>query len=133
MEFEGLETVEQAELAAQYRLTEALWSKLVEQGLRERSQGRIEAFLFAPDEDAAASLAAGYVKAGWLREIEPAEDDSGRFRIRRDSQRVYLTRQAFLELVEVMMISAHRHGCAFDGFQVDVSAVQPPRRWWHFW
>ena len=131
--FQGLEAIDPDELEVQYRLTEALWSKLVEQGVRDRSHGRIEAFLFAPDESAAASLTASYVKHGWLREVAQPEDGSGRFRIELVSNLACLTRQALLDLVDVMMVSAHNHGCAFDGFQVEVSAVQPPRPWWRFW
>lgn len=129
----GLEEVDQTELQAQYLRTEALWSTLLEQGVRNRSQGRIEAFLFAGDASAAASLIANYVKAGWLPLIEPIDDGSGQIRIKLVSSLVCLTREAFLELVDVMMISAHKHRCVFDGFQVEVSAVQPAPPWWRFW
>lgn len=133
MEVKGLEALDPDELKAQHRLADALWSMLVEQGVRDRSRGRIEGFLFAPEEGAAASLTASFVKHGWLGEVEPVDDGSSRFRIKLVSNLVYLTRQGLLDLVDVMMVSAHHHGCAFDGFQVDVSAVQPPRPWWRFW
>jgi len=133
MEVQGREALEPDQRTVQYRLTEALWSRLVEQGVRDGSQGQIEGFLFAPDETAAAAVAASYVNNGWLREVDQLEDGSGRLRIKLVSKPVYLTRQALLELADVMMVSAHHHGCAFDGFQIAVSAVRPPRPWWRFW
>ena len=44
----------------------------------------------------------------------------------------YLSTEALLELVDVMMIAAHESGCVFDGFQVDLSDLQQ-RPWWKFW
>ena len=45
---------------------------------------------------------------------------------------VHLSRDAFLELVDVMMIAADEAGCVFDGFQVDLSDLQR-RPWWKLW
>jgi hypothetical protein len=44
----------------------------------------------------------------------------------------HLSREALLELVDVMMIAAHDSGCGFDGFPVDLSDLQR-RSWWKFW
>ena len=131
--YAGIDKVDQNALRAQYALTEALWSKLIEQGLRERSEGKVEAVFFADHEIAAASLTAAFdVDRQWLREITPLDDGSGRLRVKVVTPEAVLTRKAFLELVEVMMVAAYQHGCVFDGFQVDVSAIRR-RPWWSIW
>ena len=132
MRVKGLDEVDQDELRAHYARTEALWIQLLEQGIRSRSQGRVEAILFADDERAAAALVAGYLRNQWHREIEPVEDGAPKLRLKLVSPLVHLRRETFMDLVGVLMVSAHHHGCVFDGFQVDVSAVQI-RPWWRFW
>jgi len=131
--YAGLDQVDPNALEAQYALTEALWTKLLEQGVEDGTPGRIEAFFFAEHEIAAAALAAAFVSKGdWRRELVALADDSAQVRVKLITPMVALTRQAFLELVDVAMVAAHARGCVFDGFQVDVSALQR-RPWWRFW
>jgi len=129
--FSGLERVDPAALERQRVLTDALWTTLCEQGLRNRSAGRIESFFLSTSRSAADSLAAAYGGDGWEVEIDSIPGESEELRIKIVSPEVALTRTAFLELVEVMMIAAVDHGCSFDGFQVNMKAVR--RRWWHLW
>jgi hypothetical protein len=49
-----------------------------------------------------------------------------------DATHLAVIRDGPLELVDAMMIAAHDSGCAFDGFQVDLSDLQQ-RPWWKFW
>jgi len=116
--FAKLENVDPEELHAQYALTEALWSRLVGLGIQSGTSGRIEAFFFADHEHTAASLVGAFTSSGWLQEISKTEEGVGRRRVKVVTPEVNLTREAFLELVEVMMIAAHEHSCVFDGFQV---------------
>jgi hypothetical protein len=60
------------------------------------------------------------------------DDPPGTISVKIISPLAYLSREALLELVDVMMIAAHESGCVFDGFQVDLSDLQQ-RPWWKFW
>lgn len=128
--YRGLDKVDPNRLQAQRALTEALWSELNKQGVRKGSAGRIEAFFFADDESAAESLVGAF--EDWVHEVTPDNDGSTRLRVMLVSPEVALSRDAFLELVDVMMIAAVEYACVFDGFQVDIGTVQR-RPWWRLW
>jgi hypothetical protein len=128
--YRGLEKVDQQQLAAQRLLTEALWTKLREQGIRSGSTGRIESYFWAKDETTAASLTASFKSsAGWDSKIEPAVQTPDRFQVKIVSPEATLNRKAFLELIEVMMVAAHESKCVFDGFQVDHATIRR-KPWW---
>jgi hypothetical protein len=109
----GIESVDPRELESQRALTAALWSTLTEQGMRDGTPGRIECYFFAKSD-------------------ANSDNPLGRLSVHIISPPVHLSKEAFLELVDVAMIAAHESSCIFDGFQVDTSALQE-RRWWKFW
>jgi hypothetical protein len=125
MALRGIEKVDAQALAAQRSLTEALWLTLEGQGLKNRTAGRIECFFGANSDTVAAALVNAF-PAEWDREVSPRD---GVFSVKITTPLVHLSRDAFLELVDVMMIAADEAGCVFDGFQVDWSGLQRrPRR-----
>jgi len=82
------------------------------------------------DEAASASLTASFGRSpGWLHEVTRVDDAPGTLRVKLVSPEVVLSREAFLELADVMMIAAEECACVFDGFQVDVAAIRR-RPWW---
>ena len=70
--------------------------------------------------------------ADWNHEVSAINDPPGGISVKIVSPLAYLSREALLELVDVMMIAAHGSGFVFDGFQVAVSDLQQ-RPWWKFW
>jgi hypothetical protein len=128
MALRGIENVDAQALAAQRSLTEALWLTLQGQGLKNRTAGRIECFFIAGADTMAEALVNAF-PADWDHEVSPRD---GVISVKITTGLVHLSRDAFLELVDVMMIAADEAGCVFDGFQVDWSALQR-RPWWKFW
>jgi hypothetical protein len=128
MALRGIENVDAKALAAQRSLTEALWLTLQGQGVKNRTPGRIECFFIAGADTVAAALVNAF-PAEWDREVSPWD---GVFSVKITTELVHLSRDAFLELVDVMMIAADEAGCVFDGFQVDLNDLQR-RPWWKFW
>ena len=99
----------------------------------ERTPRRIECFFIACADSAVASLLNGFPEtAEWNHEVSRTDDPPGTISVKIISPLAYLSREALLELVDVMMIAAHESGCVFDGFQVDLSDLQQ-RPWWKFW
>jgi hypothetical protein len=132
VEYKGIERVDAEALSAQRSLTEALWLTLQRQGVRDGTSRRIECLFVAPEDSAVASLLNGFPEtAGWNHEVSAIDGTPGGISVKLISPLAYLTREAFLELVDVMMITAQDSGCVFDGFQVDLSDVQQ-RPWWKF-
>lgn len=133
VEYKGIEKVGAQALSAQRSLTEALWLTLQRQGVKNRTSRRIECFFIARTGSAVASLLNGFPETGeWNHEVSRIDDPPDAISVKVISPLVYLTREALLELVDVMMIAAHEAGCVFDGFQVDLSDLQQ-RPWWKFW
>lgn len=133
VEYKGIEKVDAQALSAQRSLTEALWRTLQGQGVKDTTSGRIECVFVAREDAAVASLLNAFPEtAEWDHEVSAIDDPPGGISVKITSPRAYLSREAFLELVDVMMIAAHESGCVFDGFQVDVSALRQ-RPWWKFW
>jgi hypothetical protein len=133
VEYRGIEKVDAQALSAQRSLAEALWRTLQEQGMTDGTARRIECFFVARGHPAVASLLTSFPEAAeWEHEVSRIDDPPGAVSVKVISPLSYLSRQALLELVDVMMIAAHDAGCVFDGFQVDVSDLQR-RRWWKFW
>jgi hypothetical protein len=129
-ELRGIESVDLRELESQRALTAALWSTLKEQGVKDRAPGRIECYFVAESDTHVAALVAAFPR--WEREIANSNNLREQLLVRLISPLVHLSREAFLELVDVAMIAAHESSCIFDGFQVDTSALLK-RRWWKFW
>ncbi|UPJ49270.1 hypothetical protein IVB30_41080 [Bradyrhizobium sp. 200] len=129
-ELRGIEGVDPRELESQRALTAALWSTLKEQGVIDGTPGRIECYFFAKSDAHVTALVAAFPR--WEREIANSDNPLGRLSVHIISPPVHLSKEAFLELVDVAMIAAHESSCIFDGFQVDTSALQK-RRWWKFW
>jgi|SRR5215475_8152571 len=137
-EFPGIENVDPEQRQAQRALTEALWSKLEEQGVDDRTAGRIECQFYAKDIAAVRALLPAF--PGWERNIGTVwernggtvDDAPGELSITLVSPLVHLSREAFLELVDVALIAARQSSCVFDGFQVDMSTLVK-RPWWRFW
>jgi hypothetical protein len=133
VEYRGIERVDAQALSAQRSLTEALWLTLQRQGVKDRTSRRIECFFVAGEDTAVASLLNGFPEtAEWNHEVSRIDDPPGAISIKIISPLAYLSREALLELVDVMMIAAHDSGCVFDGFNVDLSDLQQ-RPWWKFW
>jgi hypothetical protein len=133
VEYKGIEKVDAQALSAQRSLTEALWLTLQRQGVKNRTPRRIECFFIACADSAVASLLNGFPEtAEWNHEVSRIDDPPGTISVKIISPLAYLSREALLELVDVMMIAAHESGCVFDGFQVDLSDLQQ-RPWWKFW
>ena len=129
---QGIENVDAEALSAQRALTEALWQTLQRQGLKDGTSRSIECFFIARDEAVVPALLNGFPEtAGWRHELSVIDNTAGGTAIKLISPPAYLTRQALLELVDVMMIAAHDSGSVFDGFQVDLSDLQR-RPWWKF-
>lgn len=130
MSVTGLERVNSEELERQRALTQALWSKLEEQGLENGTQGHIECYFLAPGDAEVARLTPGF--PDWQCVV--AENDHPRWSrlVRIISPRVHLTRDAFMQLLEVSMVAAVDSACVFDGFQVDTTALKRKKRWWVF-
>ena len=128
MALRGIENVDAQALAAQRSLTEALWLTLEGQGVKNRTSGRIECF-FGANSDAVAAALVNAFPAEWDREVSRQD---GAISVKITTPLVHLSRDAFLELVDVMMIAADESGCVFDGFQVDLSDLQR-RPWWKVW
>ena len=133
VEYKGIDRVDAQVLSAQRSLTEALWLTLQKQGLKNRTPRRIECFFLVSADSAVASLLNAVPQtAEWDHEISRIDDPHGAISVKITSPLVYLSREALLELVDVMMIAAHESGCVFDGLQVDLSDLQQ-RPWWKFW
>jgi hypothetical protein len=133
VEYKGIKKVDAQALSAQRSLTGALWLTLQQQGVKNRTRRRVECFFVAPVDSAAASLLNGFPETSqWNHEVSRVDDILGAISIKIISPPAYLSREALLELVDVMMIAAHESGCVFDGFQVDLSDLQQ-RPWWKFW
>ena len=133
VEYKEIEKVDAQALSAQRSLTEALWLTLQGQGVKNRTPRRVECFFVVREDSAIASLLNGIPEtAEWNHEVARIDDPPGAFSVKIISPLVYLSREALLELVDVMMIAAHESGCVFDGFQVDLSDLQQ-RPWWKFW
>jgi hypothetical protein len=114
-------------------LTEALWLTLQSQGINDGAPRRAECFFVARDDAAVASLLTGFPEtAQWSHEVSRMDDPPGAISVKVISPLAYLSREALLELVDVMMIAAHDSGCVFDGFHVDSSDLRE-RPWWKFW
>lgn len=125
-----LEDVDPQERIRQRALTDALWSTLLTEGVKSGTPGRIECYFEAPSEEAAIALLAGF--PDWDRFLTRDGEDSGKIPVKLVSPLVRLSKDAFLELVDVSLDAAGKSTCVFDGFQVDVSSL-PRKPWWKFW
>jgi hypothetical protein len=133
VKYKGIEKVDAQALSTQRSLTDALWLTLQGQGVKDATPRRIECCFVAREESAVASLLKAFPEtAEWNHEVSRVDDPPGGMSVKIISPLAYLSREALLELVDVMMIAAHDSGCVFDGFQVDVSDLQQ-RPWWKFW
>ena len=130
--YKGIEKVDHRALNAQRLLTEALWRTLQEQGLKDGTARRVECFFVARGDAVASLLNAFPERSEWGHEVSAIDDPPGAVSIKVISPLACLTREALMELVDVMMIAADESGCVFDGFQVDVSDLQQ-RPWWKLW
>ena len=120
VEYKGIEKVDAQALSAQRALTEALWLTLQGQGVMDTTCGRIECFFVAREDAAVASLLNAFPEtAEWNHEVSAVDGPPGGISVKIISPRAYLSKEAFLELVDVMMIAAHDSGCVFDGFQCE--------------
>jgi len=133
VEYKGIEKVDAQALSAQRSLTEALWLTLQQQGVKNRTSRRVECCFVARADSAIASLLNGFPETGeWKHHVSRIDDPPGAISVKIVSPLAYLSREALLELLDMMMIAAHESGCVFDGFQVDLSDLQR-RPWWKFW
>lgn len=132
--YQGAQDVDQVEREQQRALTRALWETLRKGGLPLGQPGRIASALFAPDQSAAEALLERFrtTSGGWASDVRPVADGSGRLLVWILSPEVALTLDAFLELVDVMLVAALRAGCTFDGFELEQRGARA-RPWWKFW
>lgn len=132
MEIEGIENVDPNERKRQHLLTKALWEQLNSNGNGVGKAGQIECILFAPTEEAAAQIAEEYNEGFDIS--TNAVEGSNDICITLVSPICEFTEEAFLELTDIMLVSASYAGAVFDGFQVDVNALQNIKKpWWKFW
>ena len=130
---QGIDRVDAQALSAQRSLTEALWLTLQSQGVKDRTPRRVECCFVAHHDAAVAALLQGTPEtADWNHEVSRIDDRPGAISVKIISPPVYLSREALLELVDVMMIAAQDSGCVFDGFHVDLRDLQQRPRW-KFW
>ena len=122
----GAGGVDPVEREKQRSLTSALWATLLEGGVQPGQAGRIASVVFAPDEAASDALRSRFrtESGGWASDIQPVGDSQRRLCVSILSPRVSLTLEAFLELVDVMLVAAHETGCTFDGFELEPRADQ---------
>ena len=118
----GIEDVDPLELEKQRALTAALWSRLLEQRVAVGAPGVIQCYFFAPGDAEVPRLTAGF--PDWECAVTDCDKSEYRRMVRLTTPQVQLTREAFLELVEVAMIAAHRSSCRFDGFQVETFLIR---------
>jgi hypothetical protein len=130
--YKGIEKVDPQTLSAQRLLTEALWQTLQEQGVKDGTARRIECLFVARGDSVASLLNAVPEKSEWDHQVSAMDDPPGAVSVKVISPLVHLTKEALMDLVDVMMIAADESGCVFDGFQVDVTNLQQ-RPWWKFW
>jgi hypothetical protein len=138
--YRGVGDVDPVEREKQRTLTKALWETLRKGGVQPGQPGRITSVLFAPSEAAADVLLSRFrtESGGWASDVQPRGDlDAGgdldeRLCVSILSPQVALTLDAFLELVDVMLVAAHETGCTFDGFELGQRGY-PDRPWWRFW
>jgi hypothetical protein len=84
----------------------------------------------ARDNSAVASLLNGFPQtAEWNHEVCRSDDSPDAISVKIISPLAYLSREALLELVDVMMIAALDSGCTFDGFHIDLGEPQQRPRW----
>src|SRR5262249_40406927 len=99
----------------------------------DRGPRRVECCFVARHDAAVAALLKGTPEtADWNHEVSRIDDPARTISVKIISPPVYLSREALLELVDVMMIAAHDSGCVFDRFHDDLSDLQQRRRW-KFW
>jgi hypothetical protein len=133
VDYKGIEKVDAQALSTQRSLTEALWLTLQGQGVKLATPRRIECFFVAREDPAVASLLIGFPEtAEWRHEVSEIDGRPGAVSVKIISPLAHLSREALLELVEVMMIAAHDAGCIFDGLNVDLSDLQQDP-WWKIW
>jgi hypothetical protein len=133
VEYKGIEKVDAQARSAQRALTEALWLTLRRQGVRRGTARRIECFFVAREAAAVAALLNGFPETKeWSHEVSRMDDPPGTISVKVISPLAYLSKEALLELVDVMMLAAHDAGCLFDGFHIDLSDL-PQRSWWKLW
>ncbi len=135
--YEGIEEVDQRERERQRILTQALWRELTTQGAGPGTEGRIECFLYATAKPAVAAMAAYYRSLNTRKVIDDESPEAWavmvdesteaeRIQLRITTPLVRYSLDAFLGLIDVMMIDALRFGLAFDGFNVNVAATSRP-------
>jgi hypothetical protein len=133
VDYKGIEKVDVQSLIAQRALAEALWLTLQKQGMKEESCQRVECLFVIQEASAVASLLNAFPEtAGWNHIVSEVDDRPGAMSAKIISPPTYLSREALLELVDVMMIAAHESGSTFDGFNLDLADLQR-RSWWRRW
>jgi hypothetical protein len=124
--YEGLEAVDPTERERQRILTQALWQELVRQGAGPGAEGRIECFLYGTTQPTVLAMAERYrARDDWDVILDDSAEDE-RIRLCIITPLVRFSLDAFLELIDVMMIDALQFGVEFDGFQVNVADTQRP-------
>ncbi len=79
VEYKGIELVDPKSRQAQQALTEALWLKLKDQGLKDDTPGRIECFFLAGSDVALKALLPAF--PNWEHHIAKRSDTSGELSI----------------------------------------------------
>ena len=130
-EFEGIEFVDPVERAKQQALSKAVWSALVEKGFGQKCQGKIRGVFFSDSAEGLNKLAEHYVSEGWTARIELGSDDQ-HYCLEIETNEVYFTEAAFVELAEIFLIDASCFEVEFDGFHVESSSIKK-KRWWNIW
>lgn len=117
----GVSDIDPVEREKQRALTRALWETLVQGGVAPGQPGRITSVLFAPNRAAADVLLDRFrtESGGWASDVQPIPDPPERLCVSILSPTVALTLEAFLELVDVMLVAAQETGCTFDGFELE--------------
>ena len=128
--YKGIEKVDVQTLNAQRALTEGLWLTLQRQCIKEKSSQRVECLFVVHEASAVASLLNAFPEtARWNHNVCKVDDAMS---VKIISPLTYLSREALLELVDVMMIAAHESVTTFDGFNLDLGDLQR-RSWWRLW
>ena len=133
VEYKGIEKVDAQARSAQQALTEALWLTLRRQGIKRGTPRRLECCFVAREDAAVAALLNAFPETReWSHQVSRMAEPPDAISVKVISPLAYLSKEALLELVDVMMIAAYESGCDFDGFHIDLSDLRQ-RPWWKFW
>lgn len=130
--YAGIEKVDSIERSKQHQLTKSLWQQLCDMGIKTGDKGRIKALLVSDSCENAEEL-----KAKYQEDFDATlykNEEEATYLVELETPVSRLSLEAFLELADILMISADETGCKFDGLEIDAEEVRKLNvPWWKFW